>query len=387
MVTNLPANAKHKWAEVVAARRPEDKIRLMREFLAICPKHKGTAKLIAHVKRRIVALEEEIEARRRARKTARDLFAVEKAGDVQIAVAGLTNVGKSSLLSALTNAKPDVSDVPYTTRLPIPGMLHYGGVDFQLVELPAIMKGSSEGKGNGLKIMNVIRTADGLILMVDLSKDPVEQWRVLTNELENVRVMVRRPKGYVEVERRHSGFISIGGGGRLVDCSEDDVRKLLLEYGLRSVFVKIVGEVTLDDVEDAIFGVSAYKPTVLLANKIDVPGAWRKLDALLKAVGNDVKVLPVSCRTGEGLENLGEELMRLLGLIRVYTKPPGRVKPDPKPVVLRRGATVGDVAKLIHRELYERFRYARVWGGRLKGVKVGLNYRVEDGYVVEIHSR
>lgn len=387
MVTNLPANAKHKWAEVVAARRPEDKIRLMREFLAVCPKHKGTAKLIAHVKRRIAALEDEIEARRRARKTARDIFTVEKTGDVQVAVVGLTNVGKSSLLSSLTNAKPEVSDVPYTTKLPVPGMLRYEGVDFQLVELPALMEGFSEGRGYGLRVMNLIRMADGLILMVDLSRDPVEQWRILTSELGNARIVVKQPRGYVELERRHSGLITIGGGGRLIECSEEDVRNLLLEYGLKSVFVKIVGEVTLDDVEDAIFGISVYKPTMLLANKIDTAGARGRLEALLKEVGGGIRVLPVSCKTGEGLGRLGEELMKLLGLIRVYTKPPWRVKPDPKPVVLREGATVGDVAKLIHRELYERFRYARVWGGRLRGVKVGINYRVGDGYVVEIHSR
>jgi ribosome-interacting GTPase 1 len=386
MVTNLPDKAKSKWAEVVAARDIEDKIRLMREFLSICPKHKGTAKLIINVKRKISALEEELEAKKRRRKTARDLFAVEKTGDVQIAIAGLTNVGKSSLLSALTNAKPLISDTPYTTNLPVVGTFHYEGVDFQLVELPALMEGSSEGKGHGLKVMNIIRNADGLILMIDASKDPVEQWRVLTRELENSRILIRKPRGHVEILRKPAGVITIGGGGRLIDCSFEEVKELLASYGFKSVFVKLTGEVSMDDIEDAIFGMSTYKPTIILANKMDLPSSKENLDVILKLVGG-LKVIPVSCVTGMGLNTIGKALIETLELIRVYTKPVGSVKPDPKPIVLRRGATIGSVAKSIHGELYERFKYARIWGGNVRGLRVGLNYPVEDGYIVEIHVR
>jgi ribosome-interacting GTPase 1 len=386
MVTNLPDKAKSKWAEVVAARDIEDKIRLMKEFLSICPKHKGTAKLIINVKRKVSALEEELEAKKRRRKTARDLFAVEKAGDAQIAIAGLTNVGKSSLLSALTNAKPLISNTPYTTTLPVAGAFHYDGVDFQLVELPALMEGSSEGKGHGLKVMNIIRNADGLILMIDASKDPVEQWQILTEELENSRILIKKPRGHVEILRKPTGVITIGGGGRLIDCSFEEVKELLAGYGFKSVFVKLTGEVYMDDVEDAIFGMSTYKPTIVLANKMDLPGSKENLGIVLKLVG-ELKVVPVSCTTGVGLSIIGKTLIETLELVRVYTKPVGSIKPDPKPIVLRRGATVSDVAKSIHRELYERFKYARIWGGNVRGLRVGLNYPIEDGCIVEIHVR
>ncbi|MBS7611964.1 50S ribosome-binding GTPase [Candidatus Bathyarchaeota archaeon] len=386
MVTNLPDKAKSKWAEVVAARNIEDKIRLMKEFLSICPKHKGTAKLIINVKRKISSLEEELEAKKRGRKTAKDLFAVEKAGDVQIAVVGLTNVGKSSLLSALTNAKPLISDIPYTTTLPIVGAFHYEGIDFQLVELPALMEGASEGKGCGLKTMSIIRNADGLILMIDSSKNPIEQWQALTKEFENSRILIKKPKGHVEIIRKPAGVITMGGGGKLIDCSFEDVKALLTDYGFKSVFVKLIGEVSIDDVEDAVFGMSTYKPTIVLANKMDIPSSQENLNSLLQLVVG-LKIIPVSCLTGMGLNSVGNALVEALELIRVYTKPPGTVKPDSKPIVLRRGATVGDVAKSIHKELFERFRYARIWSGSIKGLRVGLNYLVEDGCIVEIHSR
>jgi ribosome-interacting GTPase 1 len=285
----------------VAARDIEDKIRLMKEFLSICPKHKGTAKLIINVKRKVSALEEELEAKKRRRKTARDLFAVEKAGDAQIAIAGLTNVGKSSLLSALTNAKPLISNTPYTTTLPVAGAFHYDGVDFQLVELPALMEGSSEGKGHGLKVMNIIRNADGLILMIDASKDPVEQWQILTEELENSRILIKKPRGHVEILRKPTGVITIGGGGRLIDCSFEEVKELLAGYGFKSVFVKLTGEVYMDDVEDAIFGMSTYKPTIVLANKMDLPGSKENLGIVLKLVGDHRKDADRDVRVGKSI--------------------------------------------------------------------------------------
>ncbi|MEM3545888.1 MAG: TGS domain-containing protein [Candidatus Bathyarchaeia archaeon] len=386
MVTNLPDKAKSKWAEVVAARSIEDKIRLMKEFLSICPKHKGTAKLIVNVKRKILSLEEELEAKKRRKKTVKDMFTVEKTGDVQIGIFGLTNVGKSSLLSVLTNAKPLISDIPYTTTFPLVGTFHYEGVDFQLVELPALPEGGFEGKRYGLKTMNIIRNADGLMLVIDASRNPIEQLQALTRELENSKISLRKPKGRVEIVRKSTGVITIGGGGKLIDCSFEDVKLLLTDYGFKSVFVKLNGEVSIEDIEDAIFGATIYKPTIIVVNKMDVSGSQENLNTLLKHV-DGFKVVPVSCVSGIGLDNIGPALIETLGLIRIYTKPPGRAKPDPKPIVLRKGATVGDVAKSIHRELFDKFKYARIWSESIKGLKVGLNYSVEDGYVVEIHSK
>lgn len=389
MVTNLPMRAKVKWAEVVAAKDPREKIRLMREFLALCPKHKGTEKLIAQVKRRISILEEEIERRKTVRRRSRhESFFVEKTGDVQVVIAGFTNSGRSSLLSALTNAKPRVSGIPFTTLKPTPGMLVYEGVEIQLVEAPPIVEGSSEGRMNGLAVLSLIRSADGLILALDLSADPLSSFRKLEAELKNGRILIEEPRGYVEIERTSTGGIRVVGGGRLVDCTVEDVRRLLAGYRIHSALVRVHGEATLDDVEDAVFGAYSYKPTLIVGCKLDLPGARENLSRLREALRGRLPVIGVSTVTGEGLDLVGPTVMKALKLIRVYTKKPGR-RFHPKPIVVREGSTLAEVAEGIHTELKEKFRFARVWSSRderVKGLRVGLSYILRDGDIVEIHG-
>lgn len=387
MVTNLPVRAKVKWAEVTAAKDPRDKIRLMREFLALCPRHKGTEKLIAYVKRRIAQLEDEIEYARRVKARSRhESLIIEKSGDVQVAIIGYTNSGRSSLLSALTNARPKISDRPFTTLKPIPGMLIYNDVRIQLIEVPPLTRGLSEGYVRGSNALSLIRAADCLIIMVDLSDDPVRDFMEITSELKESRILVEEPKGYVEIEKTDTGGIRVVGG-RLLDSTADDLRRLLVSYRIPSAIVKIHGEVTLDEVEDSLFGSYQYKPTIVIGSKIDLPNARENMERLKDSIGDRLPVIGVSCITGEGLEMVAPSILKVMKIIRVYTKKPGG-PPSPKPVVLREGATIGDVASIIHTELREKFRYARVWSGldRANVMKVGLNYKLRDGDIVEIHA-
>jgi ribosome-interacting GTPase 1 len=102
-------------------------------------------------------------------------FFIEKEGSAQIALLGKTNVGKSSLLAAVTNAKVDVSPVPFTSRDPVPSIMPYQDIQLQIVETPALVEGSGDGKLWGMQTLAAARNADGLIVMVDLSEDPVAQ--------------------------------------------------------------------------------------------------------------------------------------------------------------------------------------------------------------------
>jgi len=388
MVTNLPAKAKAKWAEAVACRYIPEKIRLMREFLALCPKHKGTSKLIMNVRRKIAALEEELERSRTRRKSSgRHLFSVPKEGAGQIVILGLTNVGRSSLLAALTNAKPEINPVPYTTRKPALGMLQYRDIQFQLVEAPALVEGSSEGRMDGPQILGLARNADGLLLVVDLSAEPVEQLRTLISELEAAGIRIERPEGEVKIVRQPGVGVKVVGSGRLVDCTVEDVRRLLMEYKVASALVKIRGKVTLEMIEDELFSSSVYKPSVILANKADVDGSDQKVKALIEEVGGTIPVIPVSCVDGRGLEKVGETVFRMLGIIRVYSKEPSSKEPSEKPIVLEKDSKAIDVARKLHSKLYKKFRYARIWGPSAKypGEKVGPEHTMMDGDVIEIH--
>jgi len=391
MPTNLPAEAKNKWAEVSATKNPREKLQLLQEFLSLVPKHKGTAKLCGQVKKQMATLRKEIEEKRR-RKAGRGgpRFFIEKEGAAQIALIGLTNVGRSNLLSAVTNARVKVSPNPYTTKEPLPGIMAYQDIQFQIVEAPALMQGSADGRAWGLQTLALARNADGLILMTDLSRDPVGQLSIISSEMEKARILVCKPSGRVEIERKFMGAgLRIILIGRLVDCTIRDVEELLRSYRIADAVVKVSGEVALDEVEDAIFESTVYKPTIIVANKIDLEGSETNLKLLEAYVGGKLPVIAVSCERRLGLEKLGETLFGVLDVIRVYTKEPDVKEFSRKPFILKRGATVYDLAKNIHSDFKEKFSYAKVWAKRFvfSPQKVGSGFVLEDGDIVEIHVK
>jgi ribosome-interacting GTPase 1 len=392
MPANLPAEAKQKYREASLARNPEEKIKKLQEFLSLFPKHKGTENLRAQVKRKISLLKQEIEDKKQKRTgvaTGPKVF-VEKEGDAQIVILGPTNVGRSSLLSTLTNAKVAILGYPYTTTEPTPGMFNYQDLQLQMVETPALMEGSAEGGAWGLQTLTSARNADGLVLMVDLSQNPTEQFSLISRELEKAKILTKKPKARIEIEKKHMGaklkFIVLG---KLVDCSVKDLTRLLKSYGIRDATVKIRGEATFDDVEEAIFEGKVYRPAIILANKADHPLAAERLEQLKKDVGDEMKIIAVSCATKAGIEVLGAELFGMLDIIRVYTKEPNKKDASNRPFTIRKGSTVFDLAKRIHSDFYEQFSYAKVWSKRLRfsPQKVGGTFALEDGDIVELHTK
>jgi len=391
MPANLPAEAKQKWEEVSSARSPQEKIEKLREFLSLVPKHKGTENLRAQVKRKIAVLRREIaEKKRKKAGKGGPKFFIEKEGDAQIVILGPTNVGRSNLLSLLSNAKVEISEYPYTTKEPTPGMFQYQDLQFQIVETPALMEGSADGGAWGLKTLAAARNADGLLLMVDLSQDAVKQFSMISRELENARILTREPKARVKIERKHMGAgLRIIVLGRLLDCTSKDVEQLFKSYRIRDATVKIQGEVSIDDIEDAIFESTAYRPAIIIANKADLPDTARRIEQLKSFAGEKLKVIPVSCKAMTGLETLGSEIFKMLNIIRVYTKEPNKRFPSERPFTIRKDSTILDLAKRIHSDFYEQFSYAKIWSKRLRfsPQKVGSSFVLEDGDAVEIHMK
>jgi ribosome-interacting GTPase 1 len=299
-------------------------------------------------------------------------------------------VGRSSLLSLLTNAKVEISDYPYTTTEPTPGMFHYRDLQFQIVETPALMNGSADRGARGLQTLTAARNADGLLLMVDLAKDPVEQFSMILRELEKARILTREPKASVEIERKHVGAgFRIIVLGSLVDCTPKDVEQLFKSYRIHDATVKIRGEASIDDVEDAIFESTVYRPVILIANKMDLPNTAKKIEQLKNFVGEKLKIFSTSCKLLSGLDEIGFEIFEMLNIIRVYTKEPNKKSPSQRPFTIRKGSTILDLAKRIHSDFYEHFSYAKVWSKRLRfsPQKVGGSFILEDGDTVEIHMK
>jgi ribosome-interacting GTPase 1 len=267
-------------------------------------------------------------------------------------------------------------------------MFNYQDLQLQMVETPAVMEGSSEGGSWGLQTLTSARNADGIVLMVDLSQNPAEQFALISKELEKAKVVTRKPKARIEIERKHMGaklkFIVLG---KLVDCSVKDLARLLKSYGMRDATVKIWGEATFDDVEEAIFEGKVYRPAIVLANKADDSKAVEGLEQLKEVVGDDMKILAVSCTKQLGLDELGSEIFDMLDIMRIYTKEPNKRDASMRPFTIRKGSNVFDLAKRIHSDFYNQFSFAKVWAKRLRfsPQKVGGSFALQDGDTVELH--
>jgi ribosome-interacting GTPase 1 len=387
--TNLPAEAKAKWDEVTLTKNPEERLRLMGEFLSLVPKHKGTERMCSQVKRQMAQLRDEIDKKKKQAKTGGGPSPfVQKAGAAQVAVIGPTNVGRSSLLRAVTNAQVEVTPYPFGTKQPVPGMLPYEDIQFQLVEIPPIVDGSSEGRADGFQNLSAVRNADGIIIIVDLTDDPAGNLLMVQGELDASRILTSKPEGEVNIQRRGVGRdIQFIWEGKLAGCTREEVVALLNEFRIRSALVRIRGSVTIDNVEDAIFGNAVYRPTLVFANKADL-GADTGTIEQLKMTADPLEVLVISAEKTPNLATtIGNRLFKLLEIARIYTKEPGE-EPAREPVVVRRGITVGELARTIHNDFYKNFKYARIWGPSAKfpNEKVGLDRVLEDGTVIQLYT-
>jgi ribosome-interacting GTPase 1 len=252
-----------------------------------------------------------------------------------------------------------------------------------------LVEGAADGRMSGSQTLGLARNADGLILMVDLSQDPVEQFRMLESELDQIGIFIDKPQGQIEIIRRGHGVgIQISGGGILVDCTVEDIRRMLNTYKVHSALVRVRGRVRLDDIEDSLFSSHIYKPTLVVANKLDVNGAKTKIERLRTILRRrGVRLLALSCKNKYGLNELGEILFQMLKIIRVYTKVPLAKEPTNKPIVVEDGTNVIGIAKKLHSELYKKFKFARMWGPSAKypGEKVGMKRSLKDGDILEIH--
>jgi hypothetical protein len=258
------------------------------------------------------------------------------------------------------------------------------------VEAPALVEGAAQGEAWGLQTLGLARNADGLLLMVDLTNDASKQLALILSEMEKARILAQKPRARIEIERKHVGAgLRIMVIGRLVNCNLHDVEDLLKGYRILDAVVKIYGEASLDDVEDSIFESTVYRPSIIVANKVDVPEASQRLGELERFVGNQIPIVPVSCKTLSGLEKLGTEIFKALDIIRVYSKEPSHREPSPKPFILKKGATISDLAKQVHSDFIQRFSHARVWSKRLpfSPQKVGSTFILEDKDVVELHAK
>ncbi|RLG00703.1 MAG: hypothetical protein DRN49_02590 [Thaumarchaeota archaeon] len=385
MPTNLPAEAQKALAKYQAAKTIESKIKALEEALSLIPAHKGTEKLRGRIRRRISELRRMAERKAAAKPSRRDYFSIPKEGAAQIALIGAANSGKSSILKALTNAKPLVAPYQLTTTRPTPGMMLYENVELQLVELPAILTEELEETSFTGRSIGFAKNSDLILIVIDSSRNPIAQFKKIIELFDELGITIKPKSCRVEVEKKDSGGIRLIVFGKL-KTSYREASELLKSMGIRNAVVRVWGEADLSDLEDSILRELVFKRAVVVFNKIDAANreSLTTLEEFLEK--NQIPFVEISAENGSGTEMLKKMIFNTLGLIRIYTQRDG-VKAE-KPIVVKRGCTVKEIARIIHRELAERMKYARVWGKSVKiqGQQVGPEHILEDGDVIEIYT-
>jgi hypothetical protein len=330
MPANLPPQYSKAEDELRKASTPAERLEKLRELFRLLPKHKGTEKLQSDLKQKISRAKDDLEGGKTGAKKAGVSHRVPKEGAGQVVLVGAPNVGKSALLAALTNAHPEVAAYPYTTRAPYPGMMAWEDVRVQLVDLPAVDADFMEPWVPGL-----IRSADAALLVADLGSDDVA---------DAVEAVLRR---------------------------------------LSEAHTDLVRDLPFDAEDEAI----QHVKTVLVAAKSDAEGAEDRLEIVREWLGGRFPIVAASATSGQGLDEVRRAAYDALGVIRIYTKIPGKPVDRDHPFTLPMGSVVLDLAREVHRELEHSLKSAKVWGsGAFEGQTVRRDHELRDGDMVELHA-
>ncbi len=328
----MPANLTPQYKEAEQRYRQSRtlpaKVAALQEMMAVIPKHKGTDHLRADLRARMSRHMEELE-KPKSTSGGPQPFSIRKEGAGQVLIVGLPNAGKSEILNALTRAPAKVGDYPFTTQIPMVGMLPYENIKFQLVDTPAL---------NALdvqtRLFGLLRNTDLLLVTLNLEADPFE-------EMRQINVLL------------HEWGYSLLESGEAIDLEGSRVQKL----------------------------------SIILANKADAEGAEEKFARLEREYGGKFTLIKLSCLDGTGLDDVGREVFSHLKKVRVYTKSPSGEPDFDKPIVIARGSTASDAAQRLHKEWREKLKYALLWGSaKFDGQRVGRDYVLADGDVIELHG-
>jgi len=353
----------------------EDQIKAIEDEIFNTPKNKATERHIGKLKAKIARLRDELREEGTKRGGGRG-YAIKKSGDATVGIIGFPNVGKSTLLNRLTNAKSDVGDYAFTTVSVIPGMMEYKGAKIQILDLPGLIRGSSSGAGRGKEILAVVRSLDMILLMID-ARDP-DQFEIIRDELWDAGIRTNETPPDITIKRKDRGGIAVY---TTASMDKTTIKAIASEYVLNADVV-IRGDVTERQLIDYLAGNRVYVPSVLVANKMDLMGPTDNALDLPGEWGQGV--IPISAKNGEGLDELRAVIFRALALMRIYLRREGNV--DEEPLILNIGSTVGSVCDVIHRDMRKTFRHALVWGKsvRYPGQMVGIAHVLDDGDVLTI---
>ncbi|TBT97686.1 small GTP-binding protein [Hamiltosporidium magnivora] len=310
-----------------------------------------------------------------------DTFEVMKDGDARVSLIGFPSVGKSTLLSKITSTESKAAEYEFTTLTCVAGKLNYNGTNIQILDLPGIICGASQGIGRGKQVIGVARTADLILIVLDPLR--LSDKKVLENELYSMGIRLNKNKPDISLTITQSGGININFLIKQTNLTEPTVTGILKEYKINNCIMIVREDVTDDDIIDILTNRAVYVPCLFCYNKID--------NLTLQELENlnlDENSFALSSQRDWNLEELKEEIWYRLGIKRVYTKRKGCFPDLNLPVILRKSCTVKDFCKNIHRDFVDNFKFALIWGASAKHnpQKVGLNHELCDEDVVRVYT-
>ncbi|MHA2036042.1 MAG: TGS domain-containing protein [Promethearchaeota archaeon] len=399
MSSNIGAEARAAYGRYLEAESLEERIKLLKEFISLIPKHKGTEKIVALNRSRLSKLKREAEERRQRQKSTQKIvspFSIKKEGIQVILISSYftPGAGKTTVLNYLTGAARD--KIGKYTPLPEIGIYHYQKIRFQIVEMPSMMEGAAEqGIGNGKEILSQIRSCDLLCLCVDLSRDIKDQMNLLLNELTKADIRINRLPPPLDIQKTGSNKIQVLYLTKEAKSFEDlgefteKIKEIVNANGIRNAIIKIHGHISLDDVVDALTPSVVYKKAIIIATKGDLPYTEDHFSVLKTEYSDRFPLIIGTSIFPKGKGNFphdfGEIILKNLKKIRIYTMSSGGDVSN-KPLIIPENSSVKDAALKIHRKFYENFDHAIVIreGARQKRKKVGLDYVLTDNDIVEI---
>ena len=326
MPTNLPPEYFDAEKRYRTASTSAEKLACIEEMLAIIPKHKGTDKLRADLRKRVSKLKSAAQAKKSLARH-ESAYHINKEGAGQVVIVGATNVGKSALVATVTHAAPEVADFPHTTWKPTPGMMPIENIQIQLIDTPPLSKEFVDPE-----MMDLIRRCDLVLLMVDLQTDPLQQLEDTVALLGEHRIVPLRLKDRYRDQR----------------------------------------------------GISLL-PFLIMANKNDNAATDENLDIFRELLSDNWPMIAASVATGRNLDLLKATIVERLNIIRVYSKSHGK-KPDrSSPFVLKKGSTIADFACKVHQDFAQKLKAAKVWGiAVFDGQMVQRDYVLQEGDIIEL---
>ncbi len=357
----MPSNVTYEFEKARVgyeqANSPEAKLAALLEMRRAAPGHKGAENLRRDISRKIAAVRREMDKKKRQEKKGRrKSVSVPKVGIGQVALVGKPNSGKSTLLKRLTGVEVEIAPYEFTTTKPEVGMLDFHGAKIQIVEIPAIVEGSSSGKFNGPRLLAVVRNADVVVLV---SKNKEDE-RVLKSELEKAGIMLNREKPRIRISTVNQRGISISGK-RFLKCKETELQQYLKDVGLMHASVVLSEPTDLKLVSMALNESLTFKKGITV-------------DAFSEQA------------MGKNLDEVKEDIFKLLEKVLVYTKKPGQEIDYTAPLALPFGTTVEEAAKHLHKD-FSKMKYAKLWGSsKYSGQRVPKNYKLKNFDVIEVYS-